>query len=300
MGILLDGASRVLAVAATGPYGTAQLRSMLAAGTQLTGVVALGRGGQVVEGLPVFDGVAQAVEGTGADSAIVYAPPMGVRGAVIECADAGLKLAVAVAEYVPVHDTLYAAAYARERSLRLIGPNTVGMAVPGVGVLGSIAPAFTMPGRIGLIGRSGTLLLTTARMLTQASIGQSALVHIGGDTIAGTNPHELLELFLADPETAAVIYLGEIGGGKEYRLAEVVARAGKPVAALVVGRYAPAEKKMGHAGALVESRRETAEAKCEALAEAGAHVCNSPMELVARMKDVLKRAGRATEAVPCT
>ncbi|MDP3138618.1 MAG: succinate--CoA ligase subunit alpha [Burkholderiaceae bacterium] len=290
---MLDRASKVLAVAATGPYGMAQVNSMRAAGTRLVGLVALGRGGQQADGLPVFDRVSDAVQATGADTSIVYAPPMGVRNAVIECADAGLALTVAVAEHVPLHDTLYAAACARERGMRLIGPNTVGMATPGVGILGSIAAAFTREGSIGVIGRSGTLLLTTTRMLTLAGLGQSTLVHVGGDTIAGSNPHEILELFLADPGTSAIVYLGEIGGGKEYRLAEVIARAEKPVAALVVGRHAPAEKRMGHAGAMVESKRETAQAKGEALAEAGATVCRSPMEVVARMKQLAQEVSHA-------
>jgi len=291
MGILLDETSRVLAVAATGGYGQAQLRAMLVSGTPLVGLVAPGRDGQTIEGLPVFDSVARAVEATRADIAIIYSPPLGVRGAVAECADAALRLAVAVAEYVPTHDTLYAAAYARERGMWLIGPNTVGLARPGFGVLGSIAPAFTRPGRVGFIGRSGTLMLTTARMFTQAGIGQSALVHLGGDTIAGTHPHEMLELFMQDPDTDAVVYMGEIGGAKEYPLADAIARARKPVAALIVGRTAPTQKRMGHAGALIESKRETAAAKREALAEAGARVCDSPMQLL----DVI----RSLETAPC-
>ena len=290
MAVLLDGSSRVLAVGATGAYGIAQVRSMQAAGTRLVGIVAPGRGGQTVEGLPAFDRVADAVDSTGANAAIIYAPPLGVRSAVVECADGGLALAVAVAEYVPVHDVMYAAAYARQHNMRFVGPNTVGLATPGFGMLGSIAAAFTTAGPIGIIARSGTLLLTVARMLTLSGQGQSTLVHLGGDTIAGTNPHELLELFLADPGTSVVVYLGEIGGTKEDRLAETIRTAVKPVAALIVGRHAPAEKRMGHAGALVESGREAADAKRQALAAAGAIVCDSPMALVARVKEMTRCA----------
>lgn len=284
MAILLNKSTRVLAVAATGAYGSTQVRYMRQTGTNVVGLVSLGRGGTEQDGLPVFDLASEGVAATGADAAAIYAAPLGVRAAIMECADAGMRLAVAFAENVPMHDTLFAVAYAKERGLQLIGPNTLGLASPGCGVLGSVAPAFIRKGSVGVIGRSGTLLLATARMMTEAGVGQSTLVHAGGDTIAGTNPHELFQLFLEDPETTAVAYLGEIGGSKEYRLAEDLAKANKPMFALIVGRHAPAEKRMGHAGALIESHRETAEAKRKVLADAGAIVCASPMELVARLK----------------
>ncbi|MGE0797668.1 MAG: succinate--CoA ligase subunit alpha [Lautropia sp.] len=287
MSILLDASTKVLAIAATGAYGAAQVHHMRLAGTNVVGFVSLGRGGTTFAGLPVFDLVSDAVSATGADTAAIYAPPLGVRAAVTECADSRMRLAVAFAENVPLHDTISAAAHAKANGLRLIGPNTIGIAVPGVGVLGSLATAFTAPGSIGLIGRSGTLTLTTARMLTQAGLGQSTLIHAGGDTVTGTNPDELVELMLHDPQTAVVAYLGEIGGSKEYRLAEVVSRSAKPVVALIVGEHAPVRKRMGHAGAMVESQRETAAAKRAALAEAGAVVCISPMDLVSRISEIL-------------
>lgn len=283
MGILLDTTNRVIAVAATGAYGAAQVEFMKRSGTNIVGSVALGRGGTAESGLPVFDRVDEAVAATGADTALIYAPPLGVRGTVIECADAGIALAVAFAENVPMHDTLHAAAYARAAGMKFIGPNTLGISTPGAGVLGSLAKAFTLPGSIGVVGRSGTLMLTTARMLTQAGLGQSTLVHAGGDTIAGLNPHELVQMFLEDPATATIAYLGEIGGSKEYQLAEAIAGARKPVYAVILGRHAPPQKRMGHAGAMIESQRETASAKRQALAEAGAILCDSPMDLVARL-----------------
>lgn len=284
MAILLNESTRVLAVSATGAYGSTQVRYMRQTGTNVVGMVSLGRGGTEQDGLPVFDMVSDAVAATGADTAAIYAAPLGVRAAVMECADAGMRLAVAFAENVPTHDTLFAVAYAKQRGAQLVGPNTLGLASPGFGMLGSMAPMFTRKGSVGVIGRSGTLLLSTARMMTEAGVGQSTLVHAGGDTITGTNPHELFQLFMDDPQTTAVAYLGEIGGSKEYRLAEDIAKTNKPVFALIVGRHAPAEKRMGHAGALIQSHRETAEAKRKALAAAGAIVCASPMELVARMK----------------
>jgi succinyl-CoA synthetase alpha subunit len=154
------------------------------------------------------------------------------------------------------------------------------MASPGHAMLGAINPSFTRPGRVGIIGRSGTLTLVVARLLSTHGVGQSTVVHVGGDTIAGTNPQEWLELFDADPDTSAIIYLGEIGGLKEYALADRISGLRKPVASLVVGRHAPPEKQMGHAGALVGSQRETADAKQAALREAGATTCNSFEEIV--------------------
>jgi succinyl-CoA synthetase alpha subunit len=280
MSVLLNSATRAIAVAATGAYGGNQILTMRAAGTSIVGIVALGRAGQIMNGLPIFDTVADAVASTSADAAIIYAPPLGVRSALLECADAGLRLAVAAAEFVPIHDALYAAAYAHERGTRVVGPNTVGMASPGQAMLGAVTPFFTLRGRIGIISRSGTLTLVIARMLTRAGHGQSTIVHVGGDVIVGTNPDEWLTLFDQDAETTAVVYIGEIGGTKEYALAERIKESSKPVASFVVGRYAPAEKQMGHAGALVGSDRETAAAKQAVLAEAGATVCDTPEALL--------------------
>lgn len=281
LAVVLDEKSRVIAVAATGQYGRAQVAFMRSAGTNIVGLVTLGRGGSTDDGLPVFDTVADAVAAVRCDTAMIYAPPNGIRSAVVECADAGLTLAVAAAEFVPLHDTLYAAAYARERGMYVVGPNTAGMASPGKAMLGAINPSFTRPGRIGIIGRSGTLTLTIARLLSGEGIGQSSVIHVGGDTIAGTNPETWLGLFDSDDETSAIIYLGEIGGLKEYALAERLATIGKPVASLIVGRHAPAERQMGHAGALIGGDRESADAKQGALREAGATACDTPAALVA-------------------
>jgi succinyl-CoA synthetase alpha subunit len=187
---------------------------------------------------------------------------------------------VVAAEFVPIHDALYAAAYAHERGTRMVGPNTVGMASPGQAMLGAVTPFFTRRGRIGIISRSGTLTLVVARLLTRAGFGQSTIVHVGGDVIVGTNPDEWLALFDDDADTSAVVYIGEIGGTKEYALAERIKASRKPVASFVVGRHAPAEKRMGHAGALIGSDRETAAAKQSALAQAGATICATPEALL--------------------
>ena len=279
MSVRLDEHSRIVAVGASGPYGSAQVAFMRGAGSQIVAAAALGRGGETIDGLPVHDHVVDAVQAGNADTAMIYVPAAGVKQAVLDCADAGVTLAAVAAEFVPVHDTLYALAYARERGMLVVGPNTVGMSSPGKAMLGAIAPNFTLPGRVGLIGRSGTLTMTIARLLTARGIGQSSIVHVGGDSLAGANPAEWLGLFLDDPETTAIAYVGEIGGTKEYQMLEPIAASGKPIVAMVVGRHAPPGKRMGHAGAMVGGVRETAAAKLAALSEAGAIACTSPLAL---------------------
>ena len=279
MTVLVEPGWRVLLQGATGAYGVAQLQAMRDAGTPLAGVVAPGRGGGTVEGLPAFDTMAEAVAATGAAASLIYLPAAGVRDALVEAAEAGIRLAVVAAEFVPVQDALWALAVARERGMWVIGPNSLGMVVPGRVLLGAIATGFTRAGRVGVIGRSGTLTLTTTRLLTRFGCGQSAVTHIGGDSVVGRNPHEYLARFLDDPDTDVVAYLGEIGGRKEYAMCELVATRRKPVVALVVGRHAPPGKQMGHAGALVEGGRETAAAKRAALAEAGALIAEHPEHL---------------------
>jgi len=268
----------VAVVSPTGRYARNQVAGMIAAGTPLVGGVALGRGGTEIDGLPLYDRIADMPQRP--NIAVIYTPAEGVRDAVIECAQAGIATIMAVAEYVPVHDSLAAAARARAAGSWLVGPNTLGIFVPGRGLLGSIAPSFCKPGRLALIVRSGTLSLAMARQLTVAGIGQRIVAHVGGDTIVGRNPHEYLQALADDRATAAVLFCGEIGGDKEYAFAEAARGFPKPVFAMVIGRHAPAEKQMGHAGALVGSAREGAEAKLAALAAAGCRIVNGPEDAV--------------------
>ncbi|WP_077001637.1 CoA-binding protein [Variovorax sp. KK3] len=288
MAILLNSETRVLAVNATGAYGGGQVRAMRGFGTQVVAHVAPGRRGEI-DGLPVFDTIAAAVQATQATAAAVFTPAAGVRDSIDEAARVGLKLVFAAAEFVPVHDVLRAAQRAREAGCWLVGPNSSGMASPGQAVLGAIPPGMTLPGRIGVIGRSGTLTMNVCRALSLAGLGQSSVVHIGGDVVCGRNPHEWLGLFAADAQTDLVVYLGEPGGTKEYAMLDAVREAGKPVVALVVGRHVPPARRMGHAGAMVGSARETAGAKIEALAGAGAHVAKSPAEVVEIAARLLRR-----------
>ena len=280
---------RVVVINPTGRYARNQVAGLKAAGTPLVGGVALGRGGETLDGLPLYDRVADLPERP--NVAVLYTPAEGARDAIIECALARIPTIVAVAEYVPVHDALKAAAAARVAGSWLVGPNTLGMFVPGRGLLGSIAPSFCKPGRLAVIARSGTLTLAMARQLTAAGIGQSLVAHIGGDTVAGRNPHEYLAALAHHEGTAAVLYCGEIGGDKEYALAEAARNFPKPVVAMLVGRSAPAEKRMGHAGALIGSARESADAKLAALAAAGCRVAKGPEQAVA----ILKELGLAQE-----
>jgi succinyl-CoA synthetase alpha subunit len=275
---------RVVVINPTGRYARNQVAGLVAAGTPLVGGVALGRGGETMDALPLYDRVADLPERP--NVAVIYTPAEGVRDVVMECAAARIPTIMAVAEYVPVHDSLQAAAAARAAGCWLIGPNTLGMYVPGRGLLGSIAPSFCKAGRVAVIARSGTLTLATARQLTLAGIGQSIVAHIGGDTVAGRNPHEYLAALMHHDATEAMLFCGEIGGDKEYALAEAMRGFRKPVVAMVVGRHAPAEKRMGHAGALVGSARESADAKLAALAAAGCRVAKGPAQAVALLTEL--------------
>ena len=273
---------RVVVFNPTGRYAAAQVASMREAGTNLVGGIALGRGGGTLDGLPLYDDVRELPEP--ADAAVIYTPPEGVLDAVR--AAAGIPSIVVAAEYVPVHDGLRAAQAARAAGSWLVGPNTLGLFIPGQGLLGSIAPSFCAPGSVAVLCRSGTLTLTMARLLTAAGIGQRMVAHIGGDTVCGRNPHEWLAAAAADPQVSAILYCGEIGGDKEYALAEAIPACPKPVVAMLVGRHAPVGKRMGHAGALVGGTRETAAAKLEALGAAGARTARDPAEAIAILKDL--------------
>jgi succinyl-CoA synthetase alpha subunit len=270
---------RVAVISPTGRYARNQVAGMIEAGTPLVGGVALGRGGTAMESLPLFDRIDELPQKP--NIALIYTPAEGVRDAIAECAAAGVPTIMAAAEYVPVHDALAAAAIARAAGSWLIGPNTLGLFVPGRGLLGSIAPSFCRSGRLAVIVRSGTVALALARQLTLAGIGQRIVAHIGGDSVIGRNPDEYLLALAADEATAAVLYCGEIGGDKEYALAETARGFAKPIIAMVVGRHAPREKQMGHAGALIGSARESAQAKLEALAGAGCRIAQGLEEAVA-------------------
>src|ERR1700692_883975 len=281
---LTDEPWRVAVVSPTGRYARNQVAGMIEAGTPLVGGIALGRGGTAMDGMPLYDRMAELPQKP--NIALIYTPAEGVRDAVVECAEMRIETIMAVAEYVPVHDALAAAHVARAAGSWLIGPNTLGIYVPGRGLLGSIAPSFCKPGRLALIIRSGTLALAMARELTLAGIGQRIVAHVGGDTVIGRNPDEYLQALARRDATAAVLFCGEIGGDKEYAFAQVARGFPKPVFAMVVGRHAPVEKQMGHAGALIGNAREGADAKLAALAAAGCRIVKGPEQAVAMLSEL--------------
>jgi succinyl-CoA synthetase alpha subunit len=277
---------RVAVISPTGRYARNQVAGMREAGTPIVGGVALGRGGTATDGLPLYDRIADVPEKP--NIAIIYTPAEGARDAITECAAAAIPTIMVAAEYVPVHDALAAAAAARAKGSWLIGPNTLGLFIPGRGLLGSIAPSFCRQGRLAVIVRSGTVALALARQLTAAGVGQRIVVHVGGDSVIGRNPHEYLQALAGDDETAAVLYCGEIGGDKEYAFAETARNFAKPIIAMVVGRHAPEQKQMGHAGALVGSARESAAAKLEAFSGAGCRIAKRLEEAVAMAAQVAR------------
>ncbi len=286
MAILLKEGSRAVVVGGTAGYGATQLEWMRKAGTNVVGLISPGRGRSTVVGLPAFDLMADAVQATGANCAILYVPAQGVFDAIVEASDAGLELVVAAAELVPVHDTIRATAYARSRGTWVVGPNTAGIISPGVASLGSIPTDFTMRGPVGVMSRSGTLSIMSSRILTRAGFGQTTVVAIGGDPVIGQPPSAYLKEFIEDPDTKAIVYVGEVGGEQEYDMLPLIESSAKPVITLIVGRYAPLDKRMGHAGALIRCDRETAEAKRAALRDAGAMVVDSIDDLPTALAQV--------------
>ncbi len=288
MSIFLDESSRVLVQGVTGSEGTKHTRRMVASGTRIVAGVTPGKAGQDVDGIPVFGTVADAVEATGADVSVVFVPPRFAKAAVIETVDAGVELCVIITEGIPVHDTAEFFAYAaRDGGTRLIGPNCPGLISPGRSNAGIIPADITKAGRIGLVSKSGTL--TYQMMYELRDIGFSTCVGIGGDPVIGTTHIDCLAAFNDDPDTDAVVMIGEIGGDAEERAAEfIAANVTKPVVGYVAGFTAPEGKTMGHAGAIVSGSSGTAAAKKEALEAAGVRVGKTPSETAQLMREVMQ------------
>jgi len=289
--IFLNENSRILVQGITGSEGGKHTRRMVASGTNIVAGVTPGKGGQTVDAgdahIPVFNSVADAVAETGADVAVVFVPPRFTKGAVIEAVDAGVPLAVVITEGVPVHDTAAFFTYAEQAgTTRVIGPNCPGLISPGKSNAGIIPGTISGPGRIGLVSKSGTL--TYQMMYELRDIGFSTAVGIGGDPIIGTTHIDCLAAFEEDPETEAIVMIGEIGGDAEERAAAFIAEhVTKPVVGYVAGFTAPEGKTMGHAGAIVSGSSGTAAAKQEALEAAGVKVGRTPSATAALMRDLL-------------
>jgi len=293
MGILVDKNTRVLTQGITGATGQFHTLACREYGTQMVAGVTPGKGGTFLEGIPIFDTVAKAAAATAADASIVYVPPPFAADAIMEAADAGLKLIICITEGVPVMDMVRVKRYLGDKNCRLLGPNCPGVITPGECKIGIMPGHIYRRGPIGIISRSGTLTYEAVDQLTRLGLGQTTCVGIGGDPIHGLDFVDVLELFNEDRATEAVVMIGEIGGSAEEQTALwIKERMRKPVVGFIVGRTAPAGKRMGHAGAIISGGKGTAQEKIEALENAGVRVAPSPALIGQTMKEVLKDNGR--------
>jgi succinyl-CoA synthetase alpha subunit len=286
--VLVDGGTRVLVQGITGHQGTVHTIQMKKFGSNVVAGATPGKGGSSVEGVPVFDSVEEAVARTQANATCIFVPAPFAKDALIESVDAGIRLAVIVTEHIPFHDMLGMFHYARMKGARIIGPNCPGIGSPGKSKVGIIPNVVFHPGRVGVISRSGTLTYEIVSGLKEIGLGQSTCIGLGGDPVVGTSFVDALPLFEADPDTDALVVVGEIGGSAEEEAAEYIrAHVRKPVVAYIAGHSAPPGKRMGHAGAIINRGRGTAQSKAEALQAAGARVARFPYEIPTMVRDAL-------------
>lgn len=284
MAIMVNKNTKVICQGMTGAQGTFHTEQAIAYGTKMVGGISPGKGGSTHIGLPVFDTVRDAVHKTGANASVVYVPPPFAADAIMEAVDAELDLVVCITEGIPVLDMIAVRRYMQGRKTRLIGPNCPGVITPGECKIGIMPGHIHRPGKIGVLSRSGTLTYEAVGQLTHAGLGQSTCVGIGGDPVNGTNFIDVLEMYNRDPQTEAVIMIGEIGGTAEVQAADYIKREfKKPVAVFIAGATAPKGKRMGHAGAIITGGKETAEAKFEALAAAGCAIARSPADMASTL-----------------
>ena len=287
MSVLVDRNTRVICQGFTGSQGTLHSEQALAYGTKLVGGVTPGKGGQQHLGLPVFDSVAAAVEATGATASVIYVPAAFAKDGILEAADAGIQLIVCITEGVPTLDMLAVKASLDLRGIRLIGPNCPGIITPGECKIGIMPGDIHLPGRVGIVSRSGTLTYEAVKQTTDMGYGQSTCVGIGGDPIPGCSFIDMLALFQADPATEAIVMVGEIGGQAEEEAAQfIAAHVTKPVVGYIAGVTAPAGKRMGHAGAIIAGGKGTAAEKFAALQAAGVRTVKSLAEIGTALKEV--------------
>jgi succinyl-CoA synthetase alpha subunit len=282
MSILLNKDTRVLVQGITGRIGRVQTQWMLEYGTKIVAGVTPGKGGEEVEGVPVFDTVQEAANKTGAEAVVFFVPAAAIKNAVIENIDAGMKLLAVVTENVPIHDAMEIREYARGRDVTIIGPTTPGIITVGEAKIGIMPANMFTPGRIGIISRSGTLSYETSVNLSTAGYGQSTVIGMGADPVVFTSMPDILQLFERDPDTDLIVIVGEVGGIQEERAAEYIDRwVTKPVVAYIAGLNAPQEKKMGHAGAIIRGDgKGTPQSKTAALTEVGVDIAKYPAQIV--------------------
>lgn len=289
MSILVDENTRLIVQGITGREGAFHTEQMLAYGTKVVGGVTPGKGGQEVLGVPVFNTVREAKEATGANCSVIFVPAMYMAGGAMEAIDSGIENIVTIAEHVPVQDMMRVYWAAKTKGVRVIGPNSFGVISPGKSKAGFMAHRIFMPGSVGMMSRSATNCYETVFMMTNAGIGQSTCVGVGGDMIPGSSFSDLLPLFEADEQTKAIVLIGEIGGSAEEQAAACIkASVTKPVVALIAGKNAPKGRSMGHAGAIVSADGTgSAQSKEKALREAGVNIAESTAEIVDILKKIL-------------
>jgi succinyl-CoA synthetase alpha subunit len=293
MSIFINNDTRLVVQGITGRDGSFHTRQMMEYGTQVVAGVTPGKGGQTFEGpdgtsVPIFNAMDEAVAHTGANTSVVYVPPAFAANAILEAVDSGVSLVVAITEGVPVLDMARAHAFARDNCVRILGPNCPGLLSPGQSKVGILPAQIVTEGPIGVVSRSGTLTYEAVFQLTSVGLGQTTCVGIGGDPLIGTNFIDCLEAFEADPETSAVVMIGEIGGTDEQEAAEFVkAKMSKPVVGFIAGQTAPPGRQMGHAGAIISGSAGTAEEKMKAFEDNGIAVAQRPADIVGLIQDAL-------------
>jgi succinyl-CoA synthetase alpha subunit len=290
MSILVDKRTRVVVQGITGNEGLFHTRQMVEYGTKIVAGVTPGKGGQMIDGIPVFNTVAGAIRESGANASALFVPPAFAADAILESADAGIPLVVCLTEGIPTMDMVIVSHHLKEKGSNLVGPNTPGIISPGKCKIGVMAGYIHKPGKVGIISRSGTLTYEVVDQLTKKGIGQSTCIGIGGDQINGLNYVDLLGLFEDDPDTEAVIIIGEIGGTAEEEAAQFIRKnVSKPIVAFIAGLTAPPERRMGHAGAIISGGKGTAKEKMEALEKSGVRVVRNPALIGEEMANVLQR-----------
>jgi succinyl-CoA synthetase alpha subunit len=287
MAILVGSETRVIIQGITGYQGRFHSKAMMDYGTKVLGGVTPGKGGTEVNGLPVFDTVREALAETDATASVMFVPARFARDAMMEAIDAGVELLVAITEHIPLHDAMYAIRYARLRGTRIIGPNCPGIVTAGEASLGIMPTRIFREGSIGVVSRSGTLTYEIVNAISEAGLGETTCIGMGGDRVIGTSFVEILQMFEDDPETRAVVLVGEIGGSAEELAAEYIRNMEKPVVAYIAGQSAPPGKRMGHAGAIITRGTGTAESKVRALQSADVRVAAFPDQIPELLKEVL-------------